>query len=442
MRVNVYRIAFSTSVLFVVGLIPQALAQTTLAVGSCTTFPSYPTIQQAVNAAPPSGATIEICPGVYPEQVVIKTGALTLEGVANSGGQVSAVIVPPSGGVVANARDFDNNYAPIAAQLLIQSTFLVTIENLAVDGANNGLSGCGSDIVGILFQNASGTVSNVAVRNQTLPPADYGCQDGEGIWVETQSVYGLISNVSVQNSSVHNYQKNGITGNDSGTTLTLTSNSVQGWGPTSAIAQNGIQLCCGATGTITSNSVIDDVYTGPSYGASGILLYDTLENSSLSVSSNIIGNTQLPVVLYTDESFGPKQYGDGVVVESNQIVGALDFDAIDICTNGNKVKSNTITNSWNSAVHLDSSCSISGNLTGNNNIAKNNTINESECAGILVDSGTTGNTTTPNTFYNVNYNVTNSTSSCSFAPSSKTLSMEHRAVSPKGRTHGQAQMAP
>src|SRR5579863_4660718 len=340
MKVKIYRIAFSTAVLFVLGLIPQAFAQT-LAVGTCTSFTSYPTIQQAVNAAA-SGATIEICPGTYPEQVLIRTAALTLQGVTSSSGQQAAIIVPPMGGVVANTHDFDNSNLPIAAQILVQNTFAVTLEDLVVDGAGNGLSGCGTDIDGILFQYASGTVSNVATRNQTLPPADYGCQDGEGRYVQTLS--GFTSTVTIQNSSVHDYQKDGITGNDLGTTLTVTSNIVRGWGPSSAIAQNGIQLGFGATGTITSNTVIDDVYTGPAYGASGILLYDTLENSGISVSGNTIGGTQYPVALVTDESFGSSQYGDGVLVQSNQIFGAVDFDAIDVCTNGNKIKLNTITN--------------------------------------------------------------------------------------------------
>jgi hypothetical protein len=438
MKVNLRRFAVTATVLFVVGSLPQAFAQT-IAVGTCTAYPSYPTIQQAVNAAT-GFATIEICPGTYLEQVYIRI-PVTLQGVPDASGQQAAVIVPPAGGVVQNTRDFDSNNLPVAAQILVQNTFGVSLKDLVVDGANNGLSGCGTDIMGVLFQNASGVVNHVVTRNQTLDPSDYGCQDGEGILVETQTQYGYQSTVTVKNSSVHNYQKNGITGDDGGTSITISSNSVQGWGASPVIAQNGIQLCCGATGTVTSNSVIDDVYTGPTYGASGILLYDTLENSGISVSGNTIGNTQYPVVLYTDDSFGSSQYGDGVTVSSNQILGAIDFDAIDACTNGNTITSNTITNSWESAVHLDASCSGNGNNTGNNNTATGNTMNESECVGILADSGTSGNTTTSNTFHNVSYQAANSTASCSFSPShSAPIESGHRVFSVKGRTHGQAQM--
>jgi hypothetical protein len=440
MKITFCRIALGATMLFFLGLIPQASAAT-VQVGGCLggSYTNYATIQQAVNASQ-SGGTIDVCPGNYPEQVTIRK-QITLTGVVSSG-QQAAVIVSPSGGVVQNTRDFDNGNSPVAAQLLVQNTYAVAISDIAVDGANNGLSGCGTDIMGILFQNASGTLSNVATRNQTLPPADYGCQDGEGIFVESQTQYGYVSAVTVQNSSVHNYQKNGITGDDYGTSLILTSNSVQGWGPTSAIAQNGIQLATGADGSVTSNTVIDDVYTGAYYGSSGILLYDTRENAGISISGNIVGNTQFPVVLYTDESFGSSQYGDGVTVSSNQIFGALDFDAIDACTNGNTIKNNTITNSWDSAIHLDASCSGSGHNTGNSNIATGNTINESICAGILADSGTTGNTTTPDTFYNVYSTYATSTSGCTFPPSDRYVDEEHRAVSPKARTHGQPQLGP
>lgn len=49
----------------------QCAVATTLFVGSCKTA-SYPTISAAVAAAP-SGATVEVCAGIYPEQVVIST---------------------------------------------------------------------------------------------------------------------------------------------------------------------------------------------------------------------------------------------------------------------------------------------------------------------------------------------------------------------------------
>jgi hypothetical protein len=43
----------------------------TVAVGTCQpNKTSFPKIQQALNATPP-GATIDVCPGLYPEQILV-----------------------------------------------------------------------------------------------------------------------------------------------------------------------------------------------------------------------------------------------------------------------------------------------------------------------------------------------------------------------------------
>ena len=74
-------------------------------------------------------------------------------------------------------------------------------------------------------------------------------------------------------------------------------------------------------------------------------------------------------------------------------------------------------NSAESGVHLDASCGIAfGGTTGNNNIATGNTIVESACAGILADTVTTGNTTSPDTYFTVPFPVTSSTASCTIPP--------------------------
>jgi len=72
-----------TLALFVVTAVGQLLAEappaSTVIVGTCSNqFPQYPTIQQAVNAVP-AGSTIYVCPGNYPEQVIINK-ALSLKG--------------------------------------------------------------------------------------------------------------------------------------------------------------------------------------------------------------------------------------------------------------------------------------------------------------------------------------------------------------------------
>ena len=125
-----------------------------VAVGTCTKLAFYPTISQAISSVP-AGSTIRICPGTYPEQLVI-TKNLSLIGVAGNGnsgpaasGANNPTIVSPAGGLPANSNDlfgFPNGQAT-AAQILVQTPsatigtpIVVNISNLIVDGANSGLT--------------------------------------------------------------------------------------------------------------------------------------------------------------------------------------------------------------------------------------------------------------------------------------------------------------
>ena len=419
----------------VIGLSGYAFSANYAAVGTCavpnavTPAHTYTSIQQAVTASK-AGTIIQICPGIYPEQVAT-TKSMTLEGVI-SGGQDAAVIVPPTTGMVANTTDPDSS-EPMAAQILVQSEALVSILNLTVDGTGstgNGITGCAPDLVGILFQSASGTINHVAVRNQVLAPGLGGCQSGESIYVQTAT--GLTSKVTVENTSVHNYNKNGITGNDVGTTLKLSDNYVQGNGvvPSGGAAQNGIQLAFGATGTIVSQTVIDNIYGDITIAASAdILIYDTAENS-VTVNNNILGNSQLPIILDSDET---GMAGDGITVTGNHVFGTSVYDAIDVCSNGNTVTGNTIFNTSESGVHLDASCGG----TGKNNVATGNTIIESTCAGILDDySGTGGNSYGAEIYHTVPFPVAGSAGACPFPAAPAAMARGTRLpskVSPVGR---------
>ncbi len=398
-------VSFCLSLSVFLALSPAFSAQ--VAVGGCTGLANYTTIQQAIDNVP-AGSIVKVCPGNYHEQLSINK-QVTIMGVSNSFND-AVVILPPDGGLAANAVDVDNSSLPIAAQIFVHDTSgPVSISNLTVDGTGNAISGCAPELQGVLFQNASGTLNHIAVRNETLGAGLGGCQSGQGIFVETGPE--LTSAVTVENSSVHSYNKNGITGHDAGTTLIVTGNYVQGNGvvPSGGAAQNGIELAFGATGRISNNTVIDNIYGDTSIADStDILLYDAAANSGIMVNSNTVGNSQIPIGLFTDTPGA----GDGVTVTGNKIFGSSTADSIDVCTNGNNIKSNTIFNSAEAAIHLDASCGA----TGNSNTVSNNIIVESACAGILADSGTSGNSTSPDTYYTVPFTVFNNTSRCTIPP--------------------------
>lgn len=367
----------------------QAFANST--VGTCAgPGTHYPTIQAAVNGTNP-GYAVEICPGTYPEQVVI-TKNLTLNGL----GPTASVVVPPAGGLVPNGTELASFPArKVAAQILVQGV-AATISHLTIDGAGNGLDGCGVNILGIYYENSSGTITDSVVRNQ-ISLTDVGCQIGFGIYVASDSI---TAPVVISNNSIRNYGKNGIIATGvSGfppPTAYIGKNTVVGLGPTTLVAGNGIQLSLGATGNVVSNYVIDNVFINPPdcalktcWGSSGILLY---ASRGVIVSSNTVETAQFGIVSMTDPYDG---LADGTLIELNHIGGTQNYDAIDLCSNSNIVHSNVIYGSSQDAIHADDSCGG----TGNNNFITANTINET-CAGILLGTGW-GNTVSPNMFMNV-----------------------------------------
>nr|MBA3915902.1 right-handed parallel beta-helix repeat-containing protein [Terriglobales bacterium] len=218
------------------------------------------------------------------------------------------------------------------------------------------------------------------------------------------------SAVTVTQSVVQNYQKNGITANEAGTTATITSNNITGIGATPAIAQNGIQIAYGAGGTISANDVSDDVYTGGFYGSAGILVY---ASANVSITSNTVSNTQYGITVDSDPDLGA---ADNAIVNANRISSTRNFDAIDLCSDHDTAKNNTLSASDEAGIHIDSLCqSPGGNPTGNNDTVTNNSINVA-CTGILLGLGT-GNTTTPNNYFNVP-TLTLSGDSCTPPPGS------------------------
>jgi len=388
------RAAITSSVFLVV--LGGPLMAVTVQVGTCRSgVETFSTIQSAVKAAP-AGATILVCPGTYPEQVVINK-ALTLRGV-QSGTLGAAVIVAPPGGIVQNTTSLATGN-PIAAQLLVTGTTDVNISNLTIDGSNNGIgsSGCTAlNLIGLYYQNASGKVNRVAALHQALTGRSIGCQVGLGIFV--QSGNGGTSTVTVSNSHVQNYQKNGITGNEVGTTVTISRNTVMGRGRTNGAAENSIQIGFGATGKISPNVAMDDVWAPDTISdsadaASGILVF---ASAGVTVSGNTVGNTQFGIAFVSDPISGP---ADGGVIMGNRVAATHIFDGIELCSSSNAVHGNTINGSDEAAIHIDSSC---GPVM--NNVMSGNTVNDA-CAGIMVGTAAGSNSIGFNTFFNARHTV-------------------------------------
>jgi hypothetical protein len=328
---------------------------------------TFTSIQDAINAAK-AGSLIRVCPGTYREQLSINK-SLSIEG------DNGAIVLPVN--MVANASG--SSGAPIAAAILVKDAANVEIEGLIVDTANSGVSACSPDLIGILYQNASGSIEHNAVRNTKLAASLNGCQSGDAIVV--QSLGGGTSKVSIDDNSVHDYQKNGITGNELGTDVTITHNVVTGLGPTTGAAQNGIQVGFGAKGGVLRNTVTDNVWApcvslaNCAFNATGILVF---QSDDVRVEHNSVATNQ--VGIFTN--------GQNAKIESNNISNSLVLVGIDLAGDNNLARSNDVTNSGQAAILIE----------GNNNTVQGNDITEAPI-GILKLSGTVGNTHPGNTFF-------------------------------------------
>ncbi len=390
-----------------VGLSAQPLKASVATVGNCITGGvHFATIQAAVNGVG-AGSTVRVCPGNYPEQVVINK-SLSLNGVASDTAFNPTLMIPSPGGFAANTSSLTSG-APLAGQIVVMSPATdVEISNLTVDGTGNNLNAGCSDtrLIGIIFQNATGTINYVVARNQAQNTANFGCQGSAGLGIFVQSAGpSTPADVTIRNSSLYGFQKNGITANETGTTVRVRQNSVVGAGPV-GIGQNAIQIGFGATGVVENNNVADTVFNGdPAAGtASGILIYDS---GDVSIRGNTVTYAQNGIAIVTDGN----QPDNNNTIINNQVSSTIYGDGIDLCSNGNTVIANSVFSSARAGIHLDSSCSSIS--TGNNNTISRNVVNDA-CAGILLGSGTGNKFFNGNVYANV-ANITLAGDTCTSA---------------------------
>lgn len=298
----------SKVVLCVVLLAPSVFASTSY-VGTCHT-PSYSTISAAV-AASPAGATIEVCPGTYPEQIVV-TQAVTLKGISGNNSEQAIVVSPPNGLVVNATDDMGDS---IAAQLLVEhDPGPVNISNLTFDASNNGAP-IPAYFVAIFVQDSAGTINHVVTQNQI------GGNGGVGIWIEGGA---LNPKVTLENSSIHDFSHIGIwtQTNSAAPQLTaivennfvdgVTSSGIipiidvaLGDGSTNTVSYNylaggqtGISLSGAADGTVAHNNLITDG-TAIAIGSDGLtggnisVTYNDIFYSSV---QGILVNSGIPAV--------------------------------------------------------------------------------------------------------------------------------------------------
>jgi parallel beta-helix repeat protein len=236
-------------------------------------------IQEGVNLV--SGSTVNIAAGTYEEQIEI-TAPLTLAGA----GMASTIIQSPATLPIL----FGTNH-PI---VYVHGVNDVRIEDLTVDGLGRG--NANYRFVGIAYYNAGGTIDACCVKDIRNTPIS-GAQHGVGIytWTDTANPRSLV----VSDCDVYGYQKNAMALNGPQMTATVDGCVVTGYGPADFIAQNGIQIGWGATGSIgaTEGNVISGhSYTPHDWAASGILLADA--GGTVTVRDNTVSENSEGIYCY------------------------------------------------------------------------------------------------------------------------------------------------
>jgi parallel beta-helix repeat protein len=392
--------------------VASAASHTTLYVGAggtdsgnnCTSSGTpCATIAHALTLAAPTGSTIKITSGPLNEQVTINKSNVTLDG----GNKSIQPTVLAQNATTPEAGEID-------AIVYVQSGLSnVVLKNLTLDGsvaASGGGCVAGKGHVGLYIQSAQVTATKVNVLNVSQGAGLRGCQNGLGVYV--RSAGGPNAAVTFTGGTVNNFDKNGITCNDSTTNCDVSKAKVVGRGPIGGAdgdaAQNGIQIGFGATGSVVGNKVSNFEYTGTSTDATGILLYQP--GNGVNVQSNKLqkNNEGIAVISATNASVKSNKISLGV---TNAVGAGLGID-LDQSTNpdveGNNVATNPgagialfgVTNGLVKGNKLTSNgtgIDLSSDGSGTTNVnVQTNVVTKSSAVGILAESTTSGNHITGN----------------------------------------------
>ena len=262
---------------------------------------TYSTIQAAVDAAA-NGATIEVGAGTYREQVTVSGKNLTIHG---AGTGQTIIEAPDAASLLVSATDVNSSRPTKYAVITATNNADVTISGVAVNGRDQGSipsPPTNYDFLGIYVLNSDADIDGVAVTGtRELDGSDVsGIQRNHSILVTSHdAAHGGngAHAVEIQNSTISNFQKDGIFVNGSTLTANIHDNTIIGT-QTTHTAQNGIQIgsLFGAVGdgdfsgthaTVNHNTITDIGNDGPPGSASGIIVFAG-DASGVSITNNTV----------------------------------------------------------------------------------------------------------------------------------------------------------
>jgi hypothetical protein len=297
--------------------------------GTSCAEPGYSTIQAAIGAAG-NGATIQVCPGTYSEQLSI-TKPLKLQA---ADGQYTATIAlpatPVNSSTECDAAAGKTVYGTPQDEISICTSGVVSLTGLTVV-AKWPAGTCNENLYGILVAGgATLKAKQVTMQGAGASPIN-GCQGGVGIQVGMAWTTPVeVGHATLSYDDVSEYQKNGITVDGAGSSAKIVRATVVGAGETTQTAQNGIQISNGAQGTIKGSTIERNECRAASCGpdawsetqATGVLFYGAASGSSLT-SSHLFGNDDNVYF----ESQSPTQPSSSEVTIVRDRMGA-DYEAV------------------------------------------------------------------------------------------------------------------
>ncbi len=343
-------------------ILESRVVPATLRVGASETYHS---IQSAVVAAHPND-TILVDPGTYHEQVTIGAGknGLKLESVRPLAAVIQAPAVLTGNGAIVEVNGAQN----------------VKIDGFTITGPNN--ANPPDELYGVLVDNnGSATITDNHITKIENAPFS-GAQEGIGVQVGNNFT-NQSGSADIENNVIDNYQKGGVVIEHAGSKAEVEGNTVVGAGPTSVIAQNGIQVSDGANAEVSDNRVSGNVYTPAQTDpnapfATGILLFNP---GQAAVEGNTLFNNDAGVYALG----ATKPFIDG-----NDISRST-FDGIDLDgTTGAWVAFNNITRSGADGIAL-----FDGST---NNTIEHNSSTHNGNDGVFIDLGSSGNRLLHNRF--------------------------------------------
>ncbi|MGH3158899.1 MAG: right-handed parallel beta-helix repeat-containing protein [Streptosporangiaceae bacterium] len=396
-----------------------------LAAHPCATI-SYALTKSSTTAT----STIDVAAGNYPKALAI-THSVSIVGAADSG--ASATIIDPS--TLITDTDTDSSI-PQDTVVDVTGTSGVTLKDLEVSGTNaeSDFTGCGDDFVGVYYHDSSGTMNTVQVTGIELTGDLFGCQDGQAVYVASDA--GDTSSVTMTKLKINNFQKNGVTCDDAGTTCSLGGSAITGIGPNDQIAPNGFQGVDTASVTLNKNSIKDNSYTvgGPDSQATGVLIFDV---GAVTVTGNTLGANDINAYFGSDGT-GPGEqawtisgntvsnaadnvpggsagFGWGIQLDStsnsvsisdNTVHGSKAYGIALTGANNATVNGNTVTGSGSDGIYVGGPGSVSGATFSGGNFIEDNNSNANHGDGIHADTDSdentfSGNTTKTNLLYDL-----------------------------------------